>query len=132
MIKSDSMYNTPPCYTIYMLGLVLDWVKENGGLPGMDKLRCERSAILYDFLDNSRLFRGCAEPGSRSKMNVTFRTGSDELDAEFVKQAEANGLVNIKGHRLAGGMRASVYNAMPIEGVRKLVKLMGDFELKHS
>ena len=131
MIDKDSMYNTPPCYTIYMLGLVLKWVDAQGGLQGMEALRNARSAMLYDFLDESRIFHGAAEKGSRSGMNVTFRTGSEELDAEFVKEATAQGLVNLKGHRKTGGMRASIYNAMPVEGVEKLVAFMKAFEAAH-
>ena len=128
-VDKDSMYNTPPTYNIYMLGLVLKWVKNMGGLSAMDELRRARSSMLYDFLDGSQLFHGCADKSARSMMNVTFRTSSDELDAQFVKEASANGLVNIKGHRLVGGMRASIYNAMPVEGVKKLVDFMKDFEL---
>ena len=131
-IKADSMLNTPPTYTIYMLGLVLDWVKDHGGLYGMNGLRRERSETLYSFLDSSSLFKPVADPASRSMMNVTFRTGSDELDAKFVKEAAAEGLVNLKGHRLAGGMRASIYNAMPVEGVYKLVDFMKKFERENG
>lgn len=131
MIDKDSMFNTPPCWCIYMLGLVLDWVEEQGGVEGMERLRTQRSEILYDFLDNSRLFKGCAEKEARSGMNITFRTGSEELDAEFVKTAACAGLLNLKGHRVAGGMRASCYNAMPIEGVEKLVEFMKKFEVGH-
>ena len=123
MIEKDSMYNTPPCWCIYMLGLTLDWVAEQGGVEGMEKLRELRSGMLYDVLDSSKLFRCHAEKGSRSGMNVTFRTGSEELDAKFVAEATAAGFVNLKGHRKTGGMRASIYNAMPVEGVEKL----GDF-----
>ncbi len=132
MIDKDSMYNTPPTFNIYMLGLVLKWVKEMGGLAGMEALREERAGMLYDFLDNSRLFTGCAESAARSKMNVTFRTGSKELDAEFVQEAAARGFVSLAGHRIVGGMRASVYNAMPVEGVRRLVDFMGAFEAAHQ
>ncbi len=132
MIDKDSMYNTPPTFNIYMLGLTLKWVKEMGGLAGMEALREERAGMLYDFLDNSRLFTGCAEPAARSKMNVTFRTASPELDAEFVKDAAARGFVSLAGHRIVGGMRASVYNAMPVEGVRRLVDFMGAFEAAHQ
>ena len=127
-LDKDSMYNTPPCYTIYMLGLVLDWVEENGGLEGMEKLRDIRSGLLYDCIDNSSMFCGCADAGSRSGMNVTFKTDSAELDAKFVKEATAAGFSNLKGHRVAGGMRASIYNAMPVEGVEKLVDFMKAFE----
>ena len=131
MIDKDSMYNTPPCYNIYMLGLVLDWLERQGGVAGMEKIKRERAARLYDYLAESRLFRPCAREGSRSDMNVTFRTGSKELDAEFVKFSQENGLRNLKGHRVAGGMRASLYNAMPMEGVTKLLDVMKKFEVDH-
>ena len=128
MIEKDSMYNTPHCWNIYMLGLVLDWIDEQGGLEGMEKLRTLRSEMLYDVLDSSRLFRCHAEKGSRSGMNVTFRTGSEELDAKFVQEATAAGFVNLKGHRKVGGMRASIYNAMPVEGVEKLCDFIKAFD----
>lgn len=131
MIEKDSMYNTPPCWNIYMLGLVLDWLGKKDGVTGMEKLKKEKAAVLYNFLDESRLFKGCARPDSRSDMNITFRTGSDELDAAFVKGASAKGLTNVKGHRAVGGMRASVYNAQPIEGVLKLVEYMKEFEVEN-
>ena len=128
MIDKDSMYNTPPCWCIYMLGLTLDWVEEQGGVEGMEKLKKLRSSMLYDTLDSSRLFRCHAEPGSRSGMNVTFRTGNEELDAKFVSQATQAGFVNLKGHRKTGGMRASIYNAMPVEGVEKLCDFIRAFD----
>jgi len=128
MIEKDSMYNTPPCWCIYMLGLTLDWVEEQGGVAGMEKLRDLRSSILYDTLDNSKLFKCHAEKGSRSGMNVTFRTGNEELDAKFVSEATAAGFVNLKGHRKVGGMRASIYNAMPVEGVEKLCDFIKEFD----
>ena len=131
MIEKDSMYNTPPCWAIYMLGLNLDWVEEQGGIAGMEKLKKQRSEMLYDAVDSSRLFTCAVEKGSRSGMNVTFRTGSDELDAKFVKEAAQAGFVNLKGHRMTGGMRASIYNAMPVEGVKKLVEFMKEFEMKN-
>lgn len=131
MIDKDSMLNTPPCWCIYMLGLVLEWVEAEGGVAAMDACRRERSRLVYEVLDNSRLYKAHAEPGSRSCMNVTFRTGSEELDAEFVKGAAARGLLNVKGHRLTGGMRASLYNAMPIEGAAALAQYMKDFEVAH-
>ena len=131
MVNKDSMYNTPPCWNIYMLGLVLDWLAEQGGVEGMEKIKKQRAALVYDYLEESKIFRGCAEKGSRSDMNVTFRTGDKDLDAEFVKFATANGLLNVKGHRIAGGMRASLYNAMPMEGAVKLVEIMKEFEVKH-
>ena len=131
LVKTDSMLNTPPCWCIYMLGLVLDWLAEQGGVKGMEQIKRARAAKLYDFLDNSSLFTAHAQPGSRSDMNVTFRTGSAELDAAFVKGAAARGLVNVKGHRIAGGMRASLYNAMPMEGVDALIEYMKEFEVRH-
>ena len=131
MIEHDSMLNTPPCWCIYMLSLVLDWLKEQGGMEGMERLKRERAKRVYDFLDESRLFRAHAQPGSRSDMNVTFRTGDTALDAEFVAFAAQRGLVNLKGHKVAGGMRASLYNAMPLEGAEELVRTMKEFERKH-
>lgn len=131
MIDKDSMYNTPPCWCIYMLGLVLEWVEAEGGIKVMDERRRERSRLIYDVLDNSRLYKPHAAADSRSCMNVTFRTGSEELDAEFVKGAAERGLLNVKGHRLTGGMRASLYNAMPMEGARALAQYMKDFEVAH-
>ena len=132
MIDTDSMFNTPPCWSIYILGLVLDWVEEEGGVSGMLKLREERSKLLYDFLDNSKLFSGCAERDARSGMNITFRTGNEAKDAEFIKTASSQGLLNLKGHRVSGGMRASCYNAMPVEGVKTLVELMKKFEVENN
>ncbi len=131
MIENDSLLNTPPCWCIYMLGLMLDWLKEQGGVDGMQQLKRERAGLVYDFLDNSRLFHAHAQPGSRSDMNVTFFTGNADTDAEFVRFAAGRGLVNLKGHKIAGGMRASLYNAMPIEGVRSLVDAMKEFEKNH-
>ena len=128
MIDKDSMYNTPPCWCIYMLGLVLDWVEENDGTAGMEKLKWQRANMLYDVLDSSRLFTGHAEKDSRSGMNVTFRTASEELDAKFVQEAAQAGFVNLKGHRMTGGMRASIYNAMPVEGVERLCDFIRAFE----
>ena len=132
MIDKDSMYNTPPCWCIYMLGLTLDWVAEQGGLEGMERLKKQRSGMLYDVLDGSKLFRCHAEKGSRSGMNVTFRTGSEELDAKFVREATDAGFVNLKGHRKTGGMRASIYNAMPVEGVEKLCDFIRAFERENG
>ena len=129
--KHDSMLNTPPCWCIYMLGLTLDWIQSQGGVPAMEQRRLQRAGALYDFLDNSRLFRPHALPGSRSFMNVTFSTGDEALDAAFVQGAAARGLLNLKGHRITGGMRASIYNAMPMEGVLALLDYMKEFELNH-
>jgi phosphoserine aminotransferase len=132
MIDDDSMPNTPPCYTIYILGLVLKWLDKQGGVEGMEKIKAEKAGILYDFLDESKMFIGCAEREARSDMNVTFRTASKELDEKFVKEAAAAGFENLKGHRSVGGMRASIYNAMPTEGVKALVEFMKDFEVKNK
>ena len=131
MIENDSLLNTPPCWCIYMLSLTLDWVTAQGGVKAMEELRRERAGIVYDFLDNSRLFKAHAQADSRSYMNVTFRTGDDGLDAEFIKGASERGLLNLKGHKLAGGMRASLYNAMPVEGAKALVEYMKEFEAGH-
>jgi len=132
MIDSDSMQNTPPCYTIYMLGLVLKWLEKQGGVEGMAKTKSEKSKILYDVLDDSKMFIGCAEKAARSDMNVTFRTANEELDDKFVKEAKAAGFDTLKGHRAVGGMRASIYNAMPVEGVQKLAAFMREFESKNK
>ena len=132
MIDKDSMPNTPPCWCIYMLGLVLDWVEAEGGVAGMSRRKKQRSALIYDVLDNSRLYKAHAALDSRSDMNITFRTGSQELDAEFVRGAKSAGLLNVKGHRLTGGMRASLYNAMPLEGAQALAEYMKKFEVLHG
>ena len=130
---NGSMFNTPPCYTIYVMKLVLEWIKENfGGLEKMQELNEKNPALLYDFLDNSKLFKGTVVPEDRSLMNVPFITGNDELDAKFVKETAAAGFVNLKGHRSVGGMRASIYNAMPLEGVEKLVAFMQKFEEENA
>jgi phosphoserine aminotransferase len=131
-IEKDSMDNTPPCYTIYMLGLVLKWLETQGGVAGMERRKTAKAKLLYDFLDESRLFHGVAEPEFRSDMNVTFRTDSEDTDKSFVKEAASRGFENLAGHRLVGGMRASIYNAMPEEGVVELVKLMREFEAKNK
>lgn len=128
---NGSMYNTPPAYGIYICGLVFQWLLEQGGLGAMGQRNREKAAVLYDFLDSSRLFRGTVEKKDRSLMNVPFITGSDELDAQFVAEAAQAGLVNLKGHRTVGGMRASIYNAMPRQGVEKLVQFMDRFEQTH-
>ncbi|MBP3538658.1 MAG: 3-phosphoserine/phosphohydroxythreonine transaminase [Oscillospiraceae bacterium] len=131
LIEKDSMLNTPPCWCIYMLSLMLSWLEEQGGVCAMQQLKRERAGMIYDVLDNSALYIAHARRDSRSDMNVTFRTPSAELDAEFIKGAAARGLVNVKGHKLAGGMRASLYNAMPLEGARSLAEYMKEFEVKH-
>ena len=125
---NGSMYNTPPCYNIYICGKVFKWIESMGGLEGMKKHNELKAGILYDFLDSSRMFHGTVVKKDRSLMNVPFVTGDTELDAKFVKAAEAAGFVNLKGHRTVGGMRASLYNAMPIEGVERLVDFMKKFE----
>ena len=131
MIEKDSMYNTPPCYNIYLLGLVLKWIERQGGIAGMDAMKREKSGMIYDYLDESRLFHAHAEREARSFMNVTFRTGDADEDAAFCKAAAAAGFVNVKGHRLVGGMRASVYNAVPMQAARELVRFMKEYEVKH-
>ena len=130
---NGSMFNTPPCYTIYVMKLVLEWIKnEVGGLDKMQAINEKKAAMLYDFLDNSKLFKGTVVPEDRSLMNVPFITGNEELDAKFVKEVTAAGFVNLKGHRSVGGMRASIYNAMPVEGVEKLVAFMKQFEEENT
>ena len=137
---NDSMYNTPPCYTIYVLGKVLHWIEKKGGAKGINKLNVEKAKYLYDYLDSSDFYHATTEVGSRSLMNVPFLTkystndGSEaalakekEINSKFVKEAEAAGLVNLKGHRLVGGMRASIYNAMTLDGVKALVEFMKKF-----
>ena len=126
------MYNTPPAYGIYICGKVFKWLKKQGGLEAMKAHNEKKAKILYDFLDESKLFKGTVRKEDRSLMNVPFVTGDKELDAKFVKEAEAAGFVNLKGHRSVGGMRASIYNAMPIEGVEKLVAFMKAFEEKNG
>ena len=129
----DSLFNTPPCYSIYVAKLVFEWIKnEIGGLDKMKELNEKKAKLLYDFLDNSKLFKGTVVAEDRSLMNVPFVTGDKDLDAKFVKEATENGLVNIKGHRSVGGMRASIYNAMPYEGVEKLVEFMKKFEAENK
>ena len=130
--ENDSLYNTPPCYTIYICGKVFKWLLKNGGLEAMKQKNIEKAKILYDFLDQSKLFNGTVVKEDRSLMNVPFVTGNEELDAKFVKEATAAGFVNLKGHRSVGGMRASIYNAMPIEGVKALVEFMAKFEAENA
>ena len=129
---NGSMYNTPPCYNIYICGKVFQWLLNQGGLEAMKRRNEEKAKILYDYLDRSRLFVGTVEKKDRSLMNVTFVTGSDELNAKFVAEADAAGFKNLKGHRSVGGMRASIYNAMPKAGVEALVSFMEDFEKKNG
>ena len=128
---NGSMYNTPPAYGIYICGKVFKWLKAQGGLAAMKERNEKKAKVLYDFLDKSKLFKGTVVKKDRSLMNVPFVTGDKDLDAKFVKEAEAAGFVNLKGHRSVGGMRASIYNAMPIEGVEKLVAFMKEFEEKN-
>ena len=125
---AGSLYDTPNCWGIYVCGLVFKWLKNLGGLGAMAQINREKAAVLYDFLDESALFSSTVAPRDRSLMNVPFVTGDKDLDAEFVAEAAKAGLVNLKGHRLVGGMRASIYNAMPVEGVRSLVDFMAAFE----
>lgn len=127
-----SLYNTPPAYGIYICGKVFKWLKNRGGLEAMKEYNEKKAAILYDYLDQSQMFTGTVVEKDRSLMNVPFVTGDEELDALFVKESKAAGFENLKGHRSVGGMRASIYNAMPIEGVEKLVSFMRDFETKHG
>ena len=128
MAENDSMYNTPPCWSIYICKLMLEWIKSIGGLEAMKIHNQKKADILYNFLDQSKMFSNPVVPKDRSMMNVTFVASSDELNDKFVKAAAAAGFVNLKGHRSVGGMRASIYNAMPIEGVEKLVEFMKEFE----
>ncbi len=130
--KNNSLYNTPPTYGIYFAGLVFDWVKEQGGVAALQKINEYKAGLLYDFLDASKLFRGTVVKEDRSLMNIPFVLPTEELNAKFIKQAEAKGMTNLKGHRTVGGMRASVYNAMPIEGVKALVQLMEEFEKENK
>ena len=129
---AGSLYNTPPCYGIYICGKVFKWLRKMGGLEVMKQRNEEKAKILYDYLDGSKLFKGTVRKDSRSLMNVPFITGDAELDAEFISAADREGFKNIKGHRTVGGMRASIYNAMPKEGVEKLVKFMEEFEKEHE
>ncbi len=130
---NGSMFNTPPCYSIYMAMLVLDWLKNTiGGLEEMKKINEKKANMLYSFLDQSSLFHGTVVPEDRSLMNIPFVTGNDEMDVKFVKAATEAGFVNLKGHRTVGGMRASIYNAMPVEGVEKLVDFMAKFEKENK
>ena len=127
-----SMYNTPPCYAIYIAGLVFEWLLEKGGIKAMESENRQKAGILYDFLDQSRMFKGTVETKSRSLMNIPFVTGNEELDNKFISEASKKGLKQLKGHRSVGGMRASIYNAMPREGVDALVAFMKEFEKANS
>ena len=132
MDEKGSMLNTPPTYAIYMAGLCMKWLKKQGGVAAIEKVNLEKSNLLYALLDESSFYRPKAAPASRSRMNVTFTTPSPELDAKFVKEAASHGLVSLKGHRLTGGIRASIYNAMPMEGVRALADFMKKFEMENA
>jgi len=129
---AGSMLNTPACYAMYVAGLVFKWIKQQGGLISLEKRNIEKAALLYDFLDSSRFFRNPVAKEDRSRMNVPFTLKDSSLDAAFLKGAEERGMVQLKGHRSVGGMRASIYNAMPLEGVRQLVQYMKDFEQRHG
>jgi len=131
-VDAGSMSNTPPCYGIYICGKVFKWLKSQGGLEAMKKRNEEKAALLYDYLDSTDFYTATARKEDRSIMNVPFVTGDADLDAEFVAGAKKVGIENIKGHRTVGGMRASIYNAMPIEGVQALVEYMKEFEKAHS
>ncbi len=127
MIKAESMYNTPPCWSIYVALLVLEWIEKLGGLTAMQKINQEKAAVLYDYLDSQSFYKSTIVPEDRSMMNVTFTTGNEELDEKFVKESNKAGMTNLKGHRAVGGMRASIYNAMPKAGVEHLVSFMKEF-----
>lgn len=129
---NDSLYNTPPCFSIYTAMLVFRHLKKLGGVPAIQKINEEKAALIYDFIDNSKLFKSSVAREDRSIMNIPFVTGDVDLDAKFIKEAAENGLTTLKGHKLVGGMRASIYNAMPIEGVRKLVEFMKKFEVENA
>ncbi|HPF06641.1 MAG TPA: 3-phosphoserine/phosphohydroxythreonine transaminase [Spirochaetota bacterium] len=125
---SDSLFNTPPTYAVYIAKMIFEWLDNIGGVEAMHKINIEKAGLLYDFIDNSSMFKGNVEKNSRSIMNATFNTGSKEIDDRFIKEASKNGLVSLAGHKTAGGMRASIYNAMPVEGVKALVEFMKKFE----
>ena len=129
---ADSLYNTPPCYGIYICGKVFKWIQKMGGLEAMKQINEEKAKVLYDFLDESSMFKGTVRREDRSLMNVPFITDSEELNAKFIAESKAAGFENLKGHRSVGGMRASIYNAMPIEGVKALVDFMKKFELENK
>lgn len=131
-VENGSLYNTPPSYSIYIAGLVFEWIKEQGGLEALKKINQEKAKILYDYLDASDLFSSPVQKENRSLMNVPFVTGNEELDAKFIKEAAQRGLKTLKGHRTVGGMRASIYNAMPIDGVKALVQCMEEFKKKNT
>jgi phosphoserine aminotransferase len=127
-----SLYNTPPCYCVYIAKLVFEWIKHQGGVPAIQKINEQKARMLYEFLDNSKMFKGTVAPENRSLMNIPFTSPHEETDKLFIKEAAAAGFVNLKGHRSVGGMRASIYNAMPFDGVKKLVDFMEKFEAKNQ
>ncbi len=131
-VDGKSLFNTPPCYSIYIAKMVFEWVRDLGGVPAVEKINRDKAALLYDFIDNSSLFKGTADPKDRSLMNVTFVLPNEDLNAKFIEEAGKNGLVTLKGHRSVGGMRASIYNAMPVDGVKKLVEFMKKFEIENK
>lgn len=131
-IDKESSFNTPPAFAIYMVGLVVDWIKEQGGLAAVENANDRKANLLYAAIDETDFYRGTADPASRSKMNVTYRLPNEELEAAFIKQAKATGMIGLKGHRSVGGIRASIYNAMPVEGVETLVAFMKDFAAKNQ
>ncbi len=130
--EADSMVNTPATYAIYIAGLVFEWLKGQGGVPAIEKQNIAKAALLYDFLDRSDFYSNPVRKEDRSRMNVPFRLRDESLDEAFLKGAKERGMVQLKGHRAVGGMRASIYNAMPVEGVRALVEYMGEFEKRHG
>ena len=130
MQKNDSLYNTPPTYAVYISGLVFKWLKEKGGVDEMEKINHAKARVLYDYLETSALFKSTTRENDRSYMNIPFVTGDEATDKKFVAEATASGFVNLKGHRSVGGMRASIYNAFPPEGVTALVEFMKEFERK--
>jgi phosphoserine aminotransferase len=132
MADNESMYNTPPTWAIYVAGLTFQWLKKQGGLAAMEKINVEKAGTLYDYLEGSRFYRCPVDKGDRSRMNVPFRLADESKDEEFLKQAKNHGMLQLKGHRSVGGMRASIYNAMPVEGVKTLVKFMAEFERNHG
>lgn len=130
--SSGSLYNTPPTFAIYIASLVFEWLRELGGVPAIEKINRKKAGMLYDYLDTSEFYSSPVEKNSRSLMNIPFASPSKELDASFLEEAEANGLTTLKGHRSVGGMRASIYNAMPVEGVERLIHVMKQFETNHK
>jgi phosphoserine aminotransferase len=130
--EKKSLFNTPPCFAIYIVKLVMDWLEANGGLEAIEARNNEKAKLLYDAIDNLTLYRGTAEVKDRSKMNVTFRITPEELESKFIKEAEEHGLIGLKGHRSVGGCRASIYNAMPLQGIEELVRFMENFEKENK